>query len=691
MNIEFSDEFLAGMWDEIDWEEAEAKLVSMQRALTVAAFRRDDKAILDLQKRIVRDQDNKCLAVRHVASHSGGPGIDGVRWRTSAQKMRAALSLTSKGYKAQPLRQINMVAKNTGKVRRAGLPTYFDRAMQVLYGYSFLPVAEAQAERKSFAFRPGRSTQDAQAYVLEALKGNDAPTVVVGADIKAYFAHIHHSWLLEHVPMDKRVLKEFLSAGMVFAGELFPADGAGISEGANLSPYLGNYVLDGLQRFIYRGLHGTESPDDYANGNMVRFADDALFTVRSREDGERVMELLERFLAERGLTLSKEKSYIRSVEEGFTFLSQTFIKKGAYVYSYPSDAAVERFIAELKEVIQSNRKSQRDLITLLNQKLKGWGSYHRFSDAAEAFKKVDIAVQSALLEAAIEKHPRLARAKVIARYWYREADERHCYALPEDKSVRLIRLEDTLLLKHHKVKTNANPYVELDYMEARTHARAIQNVNGPYRAIWERQRGLCYYCGRPILTDQHRTVVQLDLSRPPSVKNSAYIHKLCEQNEFELVRVMEDVTALRPYDVMAALEDIKETPPKGKRYKKEISENWKHIKFKRYLAKQTAASITLTFKQLEEIDGRPLPMSARQNRDWWYPRNNCNTIAEAWLTEGYSLKYIDLKKQKFQLVRDEEGVAKLVIPKELTGQKLPDDAIYELERHFEYIIKKYGL
>lgn len=231
--------------------------------------------------------------------------------------------------------------------------------------------------------------------MLEALKGNDAPSVVVGADIKAYFAHIHHSWLLEHVPMDKRILKEFLSAGMVFAGELFPADGAGISEGANLSPYLGNYVLDGLQRYIYRGLHGTESPDDYANGNMVRFADDVLFTVRSRADGERTMELLEQFLADRGLTLSKEKSYIRSVEEGFTFLSQTFIKKGAYVYAYPSDAAVERFTAELKEVIQSNRKSQRDLIILLNQKLKGWGSYHRFSDASGAFKKVDVAVQSA--------------------------------------------------------------------------------------------------------------------------------------------------------------------------------------------------------------------------------------------------------------------------------------------------------
>ena len=33
----------------------------------------------------------------------------------------------------------------------------------------------------------------------------------------------------------------------------------------------------------------------------------------------------------------------------------------------------------------------------------------------------------------------------------------------------------------------------------------------------------------------------------------------------------------------------------------------------------------------------------------------------------------------------------LHVPDELMRQKLPDDAVFELEQHFEYIIKKYGL
>lgn len=690
MSIDMPDELLAQMWDGMDWSAAEEKLATIQERLTIAAYRKNDKEIEDIQKRIVRDVEIKCLAVRHVVNSTASPGVDKIKWRTSAEKMRAAISLTSKDYHASPMRQILITAKNTGKERRPRIPTYYDRAMNVLYGYSLIPVTEAMAERKSFAFRPGRSTQDAHAYVLEALKGNDAPEYVVCGDIKAYYSHIQHSWLLKNVPMDKRVLSEFLNAGIVFAGKLFPAQDEGISEGSNISPYLGNFVLDGLQKYIFDGLHGTSSPEDYANGNLIRFADDILVTVRSPEDAQAVVELLKIFLDERGLTLSEDKTKVCKITDGFTFLSRSYIKKNGLVYSKPSDKAVERFIDDLKTTIQSNRKSQRDLILLLNRKLKGWAGYHRYTDATDAFRRVDAAVQSALLEAAIDKHPRMPLAKVKAKYWYRESDGRHCYALPDDKSVRVVRLADTLLLTHNRIKTNANPYVDRDYTESRTHEREIQNVTGAYRAIWERQNGVCYYCGRAILTDQPRTTVQLNLHRPPSVRNSAYVHKMCVANEFEVVQTMEDISVLRPYDVYSILEGIA-SGQRLRRVKKEIRPDWKHIKLKEFFSKAIAASVTLTFEMIEEIEGQALPASARKNRDWWYPRSNCNQIAEAWITEGYYMHALDLNKGKVTLRREEDGVSKLIIPKVLTSGKLPDNAVYELETHMEYIINKYGL
>lgn len=125
--------------------------------------------------------------------------------------------------------------------------------------------------------------------------------------------------------------------------------------------------------------------------------------------------------------------------------------------------------------------------------------------------------------------------------------------------------------------------------------------------------------------------------------------------------------------------------------KKEIRRDWKHYKLKEFFSQATSASITLTFDKIEEIDGRSLPASARKNRDWWYPRTNCNMIAEAWNTEGYSLHALDLKKERITLHRNQEGMSKLIIPDVLTRGKLPDNAVYELETHMEYIINKYGL
>lgn len=330
-----TDAYLTKLWEHINWDSAEQKLLDMQAQISRAAYRKDADAIKELQQTLVCDLDVKCLAVRHVTSTSCSPGVDGVRWRTAAEKMRAAMSLTSKDYKPSPLRQIKLVAKNTGRERYPQLPTYYDRAMSVLYGYSLIPVTEAYAERKSFAFRPGRSTQDAHAYVIEMIRKEDAPAFVFYGDVKACYANIQHDWLIAHAPMNKQVLSKFLSAGIVFDGELFPSAGTGISEGSNLSPYLANFTLDGMQKKVYETLHGTTSPMDYANGNLLRFADDILVTVRTQEAAQIVRQCLTEFLAERGLAFSEEKTKVCSVTEGFTFLSRTYVKKDGLVYSYP--------------------------------------------------------------------------------------------------------------------------------------------------------------------------------------------------------------------------------------------------------------------------------------------------------------------------------------------------------------------
>lgn len=123
----------------------------------------------------------------------------------------------------------------------------------------------------------------------------------------------------------------------------------------------------------------------------------------------------------------------------------------------------------------------------------------------------------------------------------------------------------------------------------------------------------------------------------------------------------------------------------------QIGDDWKHIKLKRFFANSTSASITLTFKQVEEIDGQALPPTAWKCNSYWYSRMTCNTIAEAWNTESYQLVKLDMKKGSARFQRRREGLVHIQLPHWLMEEKIPEDARSELQNYFEHIKKKYGL
>ena len=114
---------------------------------------------------------------------------------------------------------------------------------------------------------------------------------------------------------------------------------------------------------------------------------------------------------------------------------------------------------------------------------------------------------------------------------------------------------------------------------------------------------------------------------------------------------------------------------------------------KKWFAKRTEASITLTFKEIERILGRKLSPSVREYPSRWYTRPDQNAMAEAWVTEGYTLTLgdLDLKREKVTFRRAEEGMSHAKLPTWLTVGRIPDEAAVEIEGFFLYIKKKYGI
>ena len=671
-------ESLTRLWDNVNWSDTEDEVFRLQKKIVAAVHCRDYKYVAQIQKELVKSISARMLAVRHVAAASSSPGPDGKRWVTSHQKMAAAFNLNSEDYKAGPTR-LFVVQSKRDKERNIKLANLSDRAMQTLHSYALSPVAETLADKKSFAFRRGRSPHDAHFYVAKLFTGEDAPKYVVKADIQAHYESICHRWLRRHIPMDKHVLSEFLNAGYVFDGELYPPMEYGISIGSGISPILANMSLDGIQNAVYTGLH-KRGAIDYADGDLVRYADDIIVSVRSKESARKVIDILYRFLRVRGLTLSPTKTQIIRVKDGFEFLSRRYQRIDGMIFACPSDSAVSRFETVLTAFIRGYKGSQLSLIEELNRKLSGWAGFHKFVDAGNAFRYIDSVVSALLLELCKSKHKSMKLETIIKRYFIQDADGVYVYTAKDQKGARVIRLAKTPLVVHKPISLYRNPYIDTEYFKQLADEREVSNVVGKYRAVWTRQDGRCFYCGAPILPDQLKGIYLLDCTKPASQSNLVYVHSRCAVKEMDWYR--DKAYYAQSTEITSLLEQIAD----GDTYS---GSNYRFEKLKSYLWEQTRATVILNFSEIEQIIGYKLPAHSKV-RSWWY-RQWAGGIYHVGSDTGYLLVNVDFYAEKAIFKRDENACATVAIPRVFLRGKVPVDAATEIAVFLEYIRKKYGI
>jgi RNA-directed DNA polymerase len=333
---------------------------------------------------------------------NAAPGVDGVTWReyeTGLEDRLADLhNRVHRGtYRAQPSRRV-YIPKADGRQRPLGIAALEDKIVQQAVVTVLKEIYEVDFQGFSYGFRPGRSPHEA----LDALNaGLQKKRVnwVLDADIKGFFDHVSHEWMLKflaHRVADNRALRlvqKWLKAGVSEDGE-WSETTVGTPQGAVVSPLLANvylhYVFD-LWVEVWR--------KKIACGDViiVRYADDLVAGFQHRADAERFLRDFQERLAKFGLELHPEKTRLiefgrfaasdrqkrgEGKPETFTFLGFTHYcgrnSKGHFVVWRRTSA--KRLRAKLLVIKQELRLRMHEPIVLVGAWLKrvveGYYRYH---------------------------------------------------------------------------------------------------------------------------------------------------------------------------------------------------------------------------------------------------------------------------------------------------------------------------
>ena len=331
------------------------------------------------------ERENMVRAWKRVCSNRGGAGVDGLtirqthdylveRWASIREHLLAGT------YRPHPVRRAE-ISKETGGMRKLGIPTVADRLIQQAMLQVLGPLWDPTFCEESYGFRPGRSAHQAVAAAQEYLAAGRR--WVVDIDLEKFFDRVNHDKLMGRVAgrvADKRLLRlirAFLHAGVVVNGLVSPTI-EGTPQGGPLSPLLSNIVLDDLDRELQRrGLR------------FVRYADDCNIYVRSRRAGQRVMASISRFISRKlKLRVNQSKSAVARPWErkflGFSFTDHHEPKRRI------SPQALKRFKTRIRQVTRRTRAvSLSQMIGDLAPYLRGWRAYFGFCQTPHVLKGLD--------------------------------------------------------------------------------------------------------------------------------------------------------------------------------------------------------------------------------------------------------------------------------------------------------------
>ena len=335
--------------------------------------------VFSIYGQIIQDRNIKA-AWEKVKTNKGAAGIDRETIENFQKQEEIKIReiqrlMQQKRYQPKSVKRV-MIPKPNGDQRPLGIPTIRDRVVQQAILNKIENIYEKHFHQESYGFRPNRSTHQAIDQVINLVEKENY-NYVVEIDIKAFFDNVNHQKLMvllnEHIA-DGTVLnliESFLKAPIKENNQKPRIPRKGTPQGGVLSPLLANVYLNYFDRWMKE-----------KNKTWIRYADDILIFAKSKKEAEENKKLATEILKRINLEVNKEKTKVRSKEEGFQFLGYHFLyvtkKNGEKkLLRKIRDKSKKKFKANMKKLTRRQQpvNIEKLIKERLNPVIRGFGNY----------------------------------------------------------------------------------------------------------------------------------------------------------------------------------------------------------------------------------------------------------------------------------------------------------------------------
>lgn len=349
-------------------------------------------------------------------------GIDGVTKEAYGRNLDANLEnlvgrLKSKSYRPKPAKRIE-IPKDNGKTRPLNIYCYEDKIIQEAIRRLLEAVFEPCFYDEMMGFRPHRGCHDAVKRLGRMIEDDDT-NWILDADIKGFFDHLNHEWIIKFVesrisdPNVIRLIRRLLKSGII-KDYYFESTEEGSGQGAVCSPILANIYMHYVLVWWFK-----EKIQPLMKGfsGLVVYADDFVVCFQYKSEAERFYELLKARMKTFGLDMEESKT--RLIEFGkhadddrrgrgdkkpetFTFLGFTHYcsksRKGNFrVKRKTSRKKYAKKCRELNITIRDMRNWRlQPIFDKVNQILVGYYHYYGITDNFHAIASMERKVERML-------------------------------------------------------------------------------------------------------------------------------------------------------------------------------------------------------------------------------------------------------------------------------------------------------